>query len=400
MMNRFLFALLPILVPQLTSAPAQSLSSKAAQLQPQSPAIEKDRAKRLPDSDILWFDIRELVIEGKGWQDTEEFYDRLPSRARGIVRGPVWELSRNSAGICVRFATDAPALKVRWTLRDEQLALEHMPATGVSGVDLYVSTEEGGWGWLAVGRPSKYPDNQKDLVGGLTPGWHEFLLYLPLYNGVSSVQVGIAPKHSIAKAPPRPAQRVRPICFYGTSIVQGGCASRPGMVHTAILGRRLDWPVINLGFSGNGPMELELARLMAELDPAVYVIDCLPNMEPAQVTERAVPFVKILRQARPETPIVLVENIVYQASPYLPGRYGAYTSKNTALRQAYRQMIEAGMTGVLYLPCEDLLGHDQEATVDGTHPTDLGFMRMADAMEPILREALRIQPKRAPTRSN
>ncbi len=397
---KFLFSLLLTLAAQLAGGRAESLPSQAALLKTPQSVVAKEKSVRLPDSDILWYDIRELVIEGKGWQDTEEFYDRLPSRAKGMVRDPVWELGQNSAGICARFATDATVLKVRWTLRDEHLALEHMPATGVSGVDLYIRTEDGGWGWLAVGRPSQYPVNQKDLVGGLTPGWHEFLLYLPLYNGVSSVQVGIAPKDSIAKAPPRPAERVKPICFYGTSIVQGGCASRPGMVHTAILGRRLDWPVINLGFSGNGPMELELARLMAELDPAVYVIDCLPNMEPAQVTERAVPFVKILRQARPETPIVLVENIAYQASPYLPGRYGAYTSKNAALRQAYQQMVEAGIKGVLYTPCDDLLGHDQEATVDGTHPTDLGFMRMANAMEPILRQALRIQPKPTPRVSN
>ncbi len=392
-MKNSVFMMLLILVPQITSVPAQSPSSKAAQLQPQLPTLEKDKATRLPDSDILWYDARELMIEGKGWQDTEEFYDRLPARAKGVVRDPVWQLSQNSAGICARFTTDATVIKARWTLRDEQLALEHMPATGVSGVDLYIRTEDGGWGWLAVGRPSQYPTNQKDLVGGLPPGWHEFLLYLPLYNGVSSVQVGIAPKHSIAKAPPRPAEHAKPICFYGTSIVQGGCASRPGMVHTAILGRCLDWPVINLGFSGNGPMELELARLMAELDPAVYVIDCLPNMEPAQVMERAVPFVKILRQARPETPIVLVENIAYQGSPYLPGRYGAYTSKNVALRQAYQQMIEAGIKGVLLLPCENLLSHDGDSTVDGTHPTDLGFMRMADAMEPFLRQALSVRPQ-------
>jgi lysophospholipase L1-like esterase len=391
MMKKLLFALLLILVLYPASTPAQSPSGKAAQLPPQSPAIGKDKAVQLADSHILWYDARELVIEGRGWRDTEEFYDRLPARAKGVVRDPVWDLSRNSTGICVRFSTDATAVKVRWSLRDEQLALEHMPATGVSGVDLYIRTEGGGWGWLAVGRPSQYPANQKDLVGGLPPGWHEFLLYLPLYNGVSSVQVGIASTYSIAKAPPRPAERIKPICFYGTSIVQGGCASRPGMVHTAILGRRLDWPVINLGFSGNGPMELELARLMTELDPAAYVIDCLPNMEAGQVTERALPFVKMLREARPDTPIILVENIPYQGAPYLPGRYGAYTSKNAALRQAFQQMIETGIKGVLYLPCGNLLGHDEEATVDGTHPTDLGFMRMADALEPVLRQALRVQ---------
>jgi hypothetical protein len=392
-MNRCLFSALLILVSQLTNARVQSPPEKADQLKPQSSAIDKDKAARLPDSDFLWYDIRDLSIEGKGWQDTEEFFDRLPSHAKGVVRNPVWELSQQSAGICARFATDATAIKVRWSLRNDRLGMEHMPATGVSGLDLYIRTQDGGWGWLAVGRPSHYPANQKDLVSRLLSGWHEFLLYLPLYNGISSVQIGIAPEFSIAKAPPRPAARTRPVCFYGTSIVQGGCASRPGMVHTAILGRRLDWPVINLGFSGDGPMELELARLMAEIDSAVYVIDCLPNMEPAQVTERAVPFVKILRKARPETPIVLVENIAYQGSPYLPSRYEGYTSKNTALRQEYQQMTEIGIKSVFYLPCENLLGHDQEATVDGTHPTDLGFMRMADAMEPVLRQVLGVRPQ-------
>jgi hypothetical protein len=227
-----------------------------------------------------------------------------------------------------------------------------------------------------------------DLVKDLEPGWHEFLLYLPLYNGVNSVQIGIAPDNPISKPSPRQQDRSRPICFYGTSIVEGGCASRPGMAHTAILGRRLDYPVINLGFSGNGPMELELSKLMAELDPAVFVVDCLPNMEPPQVLERAVPFVKILRQSRPETPIVLVENIAYQGSPYIPERLKGYKIKNAALRQAYEQMIAEGIKKLFYIPCDELLGHDEEATVDGTHPTDLGFMRMADAMEPILRKVL------------
>ena len=339
-----------------------------------------------------------MEIEGKGWQDTEEFYDRLPLRANGVVRNEVWELGQRSAGICARFATDATAIKVRWSLRFDRLGLEHMPATGVSGLDLYIRTENGTWGWVAQGRPSQFPINQVDLVNGLEPGWHEFLLYLPLYNGVNSAQIGISPECSISKPSPRPSERNRPICFYGTSIVEGGCASRPGMFHTAILGRRLDYPVINLGFSGNGPMELELARFMAELDPVIYILDCLPNMEAAQVKERAFPFVKILRQARPNTPIVLVENIAYQGSPYLPERFKGYMAKNAVLRQSYHQMVESGLKNIFYLPCTELLGHDEEATVDGTHPNDLGFMRMANVMEPILRQALEVSKSANPVK--
>ena len=194
------------------------------------------------------------------------------------MRKPVWNLTRDSTGLCVRFVTDSPTIEARWTLNKALLAMPHMPATGVSGLDLYAKADDGKWRWLAVGQPKVSPTNSVRLVTGLPKGPREYLLYLPLYNGVSSVEIGIPKDRQIAKAEPRPEALRKPIVFYGTSITQGGCASRPGMVHTAILGRQLNRPVINLGFSGNGKMEPELADLLAELDPAVYVLDCLPNM--------------------------------------------------------------------------------------------------------------------------
>ncbi len=351
--------------------------------------IDKQKATLRSGDPTLWYDIRELGIEGQGWPDTEHPYDRLPACAKGVVREEVWDLGQQSAGLYARFVSDATKIKARWTLRSERLASEHMPATGVSGLDLYVRQESGGWHWLAQGRPSQFPTNEKTLIDNLPSGQREYMLYLPLYNGVESVQVGIAGEAFLAKAPVRPGQLSKPIVVYGTSITQGGCASRPGMAYTAILGRRLDRAIINLGFSGNGPMELEVGRFMAELDPALYVIDCLPNMNTSQVTDRTIPFVKILRQARPETPIVLVENIVYQDAGYLASRRESYTSKNGELQKAYHQLLGDGFKKVFYLRGDQLLGSDGEATVDGTHPTDLGFLRMADAMEPVLREALR-----------
>ena len=193
-----------------------------------------------------------------------------------------------------------------------------MPATGVSGLDLYVKTESGPWRWVAVGQPQDASTSTVTLVSGLPEGKREFLLYLPLYNGVSAVEIGIPGDRKLEKGAPRPASHRPPIVFYGTSITQGGCASRPGMAHTAILGRRLDRPVINLGFSGNGLMEPEMATLLAELDPAVYVLDCLPNMTAELVTERVEPFVRTLRKARPSTPIVLAEDRTYSNAPVVP----------------------------------------------------------------------------------
>jgi len=313
-----------------------------------------------------------------------------------VVRDAVWELGQQSAGMYVRFVSNATKIQARWILRFERLGSEHMPATGVSGLDLYVRQEADGWHWLGVGRPSQFPLNQKVLADEMAPGTREFLLYLPLYNGVESVQIGLDPEAFMAKAPQRTAESTKPICVYGTSITQGGCASRPGMAYTAILGRRLDRTVINLGFSGNGPMELEVGRFIVELDPAVFVLDCLPNMQPGQVSERTVPFLKMLRQKRPETPIVLVENISYANAAYVPVRHESYTAKNTALQKAYQQLVAEGIKRIFYLHGDQLLGQDGEATVDGTHPTDLGFLRMADAMEPILREALKVSRSSQP----
>src|SRR5262249_3188476 len=139
---------------------------------------------------MLWYDVRLLGVEGQGWADTKAPFDRLPAKAEGLVRKPVWDLSRHSAGLCVRFVTDATSFYGRWTLTSANLAMLHMPATGVSGIDLYVRLPDGRWQWLSGGRPTKQ-DNSQLLVAGLPKAPHEFLLYLPLYNGVSSVGIGV-----------------------------------------------------------------------------------------------------------------------------------------------------------------------------------------------------------------
>jgi hypothetical protein len=352
-------------------------------------AIEKldsNFAAKDTSGEWLWYDAQKLTIEGKGWTDTDRFYDRLPARAKGAVPDAVWSLSRHSAGICVRFTTDAEKISARWKVANDNLGMPHMPATGVSGLDLYVN-DNGVWRWIGNGRPSGQ-STQAVLASGIPTGTHEYMVYLPLYNGTESLEIGVAPTAALSKAPARPAGKEKPVIFYGTSITQGGCASRPGMAHTAILGRRLDRPVINLGFSGNGKLDAELGKLLAEVDAAVYVLDCVPNMSPEMVTERTEPFVTALRTARPDTPIVLVENIAYQAGAFLPGAKASYVDKNAALRAAYERLTEKGIQGLSYVPGETLLGSDGEATVDGTHPTDLGFQRIADALEPVLRKAL------------
>ena len=335
----------------------------------------------------LWYDIRQFHVEGRGWNDTKAFYDRLPARAEGLVRQPVWELSRNSAGLCVRFVTDATTLRARWALTESWLYLPNMTAIGKSGLDLYVNTEKG-WRWLAVGQPTAQTNNVT-LVENLVPGKREYLLYLPLYNGTKFVELGFPTNAVIEKAGSWGPGIRKPMVFYGTSILQGLSASRPGMVHSAILGRRFNWPTINLGFSGNGKMEPEMAGLLAELDPSVYVLDCLPNMDAGEIKERVEPCVRKLRAAHPDTPIVLVEDRTMQDSFLIAGRMEYYHLKDRAeLKAAYERLQTSGVKNLYYIPGEPLFGDDGEGSVDGSHPSDLGFMRQADifarVLEPLL----------------
>ena len=356
-------------------------------LVPAAAAARLPAEKARVAGDFHYYDLTLLDIEGKGWPDTPAPYDRLPKKAEATVRTPVWSLSRHSAGLCARFLTDAPQLTVRWVLTSENLAMPHMPATGVSGVDLYVRQPSGAWRWVANGRPTR-SDNTATLFQAVAAQQREFCLYLPLYNGVSKVEIGIPADAVLSKAPQRPESHRRSLVFYGTSITQGGCASRPGTVHTAIVGRALDRPVINLGFSGNGRMEPELAELLAELDPAVFVLDCLPNIDAPVVRQRVEPFVRRLRQSHPQTPILLVEDRTYSDAFFKPERAARNRESRHALRAAFAKLKAEGIKGLHYLAGDSLLGQDGGDTVDGSHPTDLGFYRQAQAFLGALRPIL------------
>lgn len=349
-----------------------------------------EAAQTNPAEKLIWTDIRDLGVEGRGWEDTKSFYDRFPAKAETTVRPAVWNLSRQTAGMLVRFTSDAPEIRARWALTSSNLAMPHMPATGVSGLDLYVKNADGKWHWLGTGI-AKAQTNSVTLVSGLPAGKRDYLLYLPLYNGTKFVELGLPKDFNIQKAGAWGRGERKPIVFYGTSILQGGCASRPGMVHTSILGRHFNWPTMNFGFSGNGKMEIEIAELLAELDPSVYVLDCVPNMTPAEVKERVEPFVLRLRQNHPKTPIVLVEGRSWANADLLPERRKRHDDERFELTGAFQRLKKKGIKNLYYVKGESLLGDDGEGTVDGSHPTDLGFIRQAEALGKVLKPFLKAE---------
>ena len=328
--------------------------------------------------DLVWVDASTLTVEGRGWFDPNARWVRLPSSARGVVRDPVWDLSRHSAGIAVRFRTQAGPISVRWTLLSDSLEMRHMPSTGVSGIDVYCRDGRGEWRFVANLPPSKGKSAGNAVLPG--SGIVEVQLLLPLYNGVVSLEVAARSGATLLPAPARPAQRDRPWVVYGTSIAQGGCASRPGMAWPTILARRIDRPVINLGFSGNGKLDPEMGPLLAQIDPVLYVIDCIPNcgqfLKP-EIEQRIEGLVNAIRSCR-NTPILFVGRSVLDDRQRPDDR-------SVWQEAIVKRLARQGVFGLYCVEGTRLNGSDGDATVDGVHPNDLGMLRHAQTLEPLVR---------------
>lgn len=337
------------------------------------------------NDNIRWINAKELGIEGKGWQDTKNFFDRFPAKAQGVIRDVVWELSRSSSGITVHFQTGAPEIRAKWQLESSDLSMPRMSATGKSGLDLYARDTSNHWRWVGTTPDVSSRNSKSTLIADIEPILRQYMLYLPIFNPLVDLQIGIPKEYSIN---PVPARKAKPLVFYGTSIVHGIAASRPGMTYTSILGRRLDVPVINLGFSGHGHMEPEIANLLIELNPAVFVLDALPNMTAELVRERAEPFIRKICNAKPDIPIVLVEDRTYTNAWINTNQRKENHERRIEFSKNFKRLENSGITQLHYVKGEYLLGQDDDASVDGSHPSDLGFYRIANNLEPILRNVL------------
>ena len=335
------------------------------------------------------------VIEGQAWgQETIGDYDRLPARAESNVRESVFSLGTQAAGLMIRFRTNANSIVIRYKVKDrDDFALNHMPATGVSGVDLYAINSEGHELWSAGKR--NFGDTISYRFAALVSddSYHnlgnEYRLYLPLYNTVEWMEIGVEGEANFIALPVR---KEKPIVVYGTSIAQGACASRPGMAWTAILSRRMDRPLINLGFSGTGLLDIPVIDLMAEIDAKIYVLDCLPNLIGLDVSDdelkdRIKAAVVRLNKLKPELPIMLVDHAGYTDGSTRPKQMESYERVNRIQAEAFYELKQAGYDDLYYLSHSEL-GLGQDDMVDGVHPNDLGMQHYAESYEYKLREVL------------
>ena len=332
------------------------------------------------------------VVQGQAFQgeEREGFYHRFPARAKANVRKAVWNLSKNTAGESICFSTDSKNIKVRYGVLRRK-AMPHMPATGVSGVDLYTCDAAGKEIWLAPKYAFKDTVTYKySMIEPLNPagGFKKYTLFLPLYNEVEWLEIGVD-EGSEFRFEPVPAEK--PIVAYGTSICQGACASRPAMNWTNILQRRLGRTIVNLGFSGNCMHERAVIDLVADVDASVYILDGMPNLYKLPAPELQDTIVKAVRQLRgrrPDTPIVLVDHSGY------PNSLANQKSKDDqdralqCMEAAYKQLVKEGVKGLYRLRYKEI-GMRGEMFVEGIHMSDYGMTTYANAYEPLLRKILK-----------
>lgn len=338
--------------------------------------------------DFVYTDASTLPVFGKVNPDTFEQFSRLPESIRSSVRDHIWYLGRNSAGLYIRFSSDAGKFKFKWT-STFMSNLDNMTGIGVRGMTLYV-LDERGWQYLSPVRPKI--DAKESIfefcANRLAGSRHEYMLYLSLYDGVQDLQIGVPEGSTIVASTLDSPRAEKPIIAYGTSILQGASASSPGLCGTAQLSRRVDRQVINLGFSGSCFLEAPLAEFMASYeDPGMFIIDNWNSG--VEVGERGLEnCLRILCDAHPKTMILVVDRPKNPLADFNDSDMKTYSSKRDLADAIVRKLRKEGKRNVYHVT-PDILGEGQSGTCDGIHFNDESFTKWVDAVEPFVKKAYR-----------
>ncbi|MEF9924003.1 MAG: SGNH/GDSL hydrolase family protein [Muribaculaceae bacterium] len=337
----------------------------------------------------VFYDASQFPLLGKGVGATTQRYVRLPDSLENITRKPVWNLSRSSSGMAVRFASNSTEIKAKWKSRDLQ-EMNHMTDTGIRGLDLYCLQDDGTWTFVNSARPAVgKKNNNAKIVSNMDAKEREYMLYLSLYDGVDSLEIGIDSLSHISSPKVMLPVTKKPVVFYGTSILQGGCASRPGMAHTNILERWLNRETINFGFSGNGRLDLEIAEVIKTIDAGMFVLDFVSNASVDEMNEKMVKFYRIIRDANPRTPILFIEDPHFTHCRFDKYIANEVNRKNQTVNAIYKTLKKSGEKNIYFLKSDKMLGDDNEATVDGIHFTDMGFTRYSELLYPIIKKLIK-----------
>lgn len=353
--------------------------------------IDRNFRSDLGSPDLEWIDAFDprVAIRGLGWVHENRSFRRVPERVVPTLSAAVQQLSRCPSGGFIAFRTNADEIAVRMAVSDCK-AMSHMPLAGSAGAELYLRENQA---WIPVGTAYPGADNpvfERRLVLGMGNHLREYRLYLPLYKPLEALAIGVTPG---ARVEPVLSTR-KPIVFYGTSITQGGCANTAGADYVSAIGRLMDYDTYNLGFSGNGKGEPEMARLIAEVDAAMFVIAYSTNCEVAELQATLPEFVRIIRKRHPLTPIVLQSGVAFSATRWNQTLRLKNLTRRDLIIRYYIEARDRGDLNLYFIDGEGLLPPSiSGTTVDGLHPTNAGFTLMTQQYVPQLNMILAWEPR-------
>ena len=341
--------------------------------------IDKNMANNttIEKDGFVFYNVDDAPMRLYGVMREGDVYTRVPAAVSERVSVNVASLSYNTAGGRVRFVTDSPRIAVI-AHRNPIGFSDHMPYTLKAGLDLYADDDYQGTFRPGVDFSATCFESVVGLLSDRRD--HTITINMPLYGGLRSLYVGIEKGATLSAAPDYRFEP--PVVFYGSSITQGGCASRPGTSYEAVLSRALDMSYINLGFSGNAKGEDAIAEYIANLSMSAFVYDYdhnAPNVAHLAATHERM--YKIIREKNPDLPIIMVSRPQNVARRDREERF-------EVIRQTYENAKARGERVWLVHGGHFFDGYGNDATVDGCHPTDLGFRLMANGILPTLREAL------------
>ena len=336
---------------------------------------------------VCYHDASRLNVIGKAIPTAKDF-TRIDTTVYKFNDAVIDEYACHSTGLAVLFATDSPFIKARW-ITSEKNASENMTAIAQKGLDLYIKVD-GEWVFAGVGRPQMdkgpaYSHHEGTIVKSMAPGRKECLMYLPLYDRLDSLYIGIGEGSYIE--PLENPFKYR-IVIKGSSVTHGLAASRPGMTYGARFGRDNGFYCFNLGFSGKSKLQPEYARYLADIEADAFVFDAFSNPSAETIHENFDRFVDIIREAHPETPLIFMQTERRESRNFDTWREDFEARKQAAAEQEIRERMKTDKH-IYFIPSDDFLGYDHLATSDGSHPTDLGFTRMLESISPKILKILR-----------
>lgn len=307
-----------------------------------------------------------------------DMFRRIPQEVADSVSPGVAYLNTNTAGGRIRFRTNSLYIAIKAVMPDN-CTMAHITMIGQSGFDIYA---DNGGECRYLG--SYFPNNRNHgFEANLnTDGeMHTYTINMPLYDPVEELYIGISENAELEA--PEEYSYDKPVVYYGSSITQGGCASRPGNAYEAMISRKLDCDYINLGFSGNGRGEQTIADYMASLDPLVFVSDYdhnAPNPEHLEATHYNL--YKTFRAVHPNTPYIMVSKPDYKEND-------ADEKRRRIIYKSYKKALEEGDKHIYYIDGAHIFDGEfrDSCTVDGIHPNDLGFFRMAIIIGEVVEQA-------------